>query len=411
MVAPLSDVLQLEKIKFEINGQDFIKNGFFLRKVVIEESVFSPFLSGRVVLEDPIDIRDKLNGGEKVNFSYTPNYSGNINFTNTVLRRLVEVEDGTDKRNSNSKKLTYMLEFINNGLVETNNCAITKSFVNQDPYSIYAFIINAIKEKFSRGTTALQPITLTFKNERPQTALSKLFDHIDSTQNINNSCYMLTYYDRDLGIKSILIDELILGQIGPFLTFTRHSNLSSQDLPATELKKSIFYHKVFYDFDILERPYSNLRVGKINIKLGLPESVDYSVSINLIGPEGNKIFKEPYTSKPTFPKVINQMYDANNNKNPNLRLELAHKHRAIMGAHLKQHRGVFSIPANSNVKLGMNCYLNIKKEVDDNVRKKSNDLNRNAGTVTVVGIRHIIEYQGINPRCYMEVEYYKPFHR
>lgn len=405
MAETQTDVLQLEKIKFNINGKDFLNNGSFLRKVEIQESVFSPFFSGRVLIDDPIDIRDTLNGNEKVDFSYRPNFSGDITFTNTVLRRLVEVEDGTDIRNANSKKLTYILEFINRGLVESNNSAITRAFVNKNPYEIYAYIISALKENYTRGKTALQPITLTFKNERPQTALSKLFDHIDSTHSNNNSCYMLTFYDRNQGIKTILIDELIREQYGPFLTFNRYSNLSQRTL--NQDKFSIFYHKSFYDFDILERPYANLRIGRYNIKAGLPESQDVKVTINLLG-DGNKIFTETF-DPPVFPKSITQMYDANNNKNPNLRLELAHKHRAIMGAHLKQHRGIFRIPANSSVRLGMNCHLNIPKEESE--LKKSNDLNRNAGLVTVVGIKHVIEYQGINPRCYMEVEYYKPFHR
>ena len=103
-------------------------------------------------------------------------------------------------------------------------------------------------------------------------------------------------------------------------------------------------------------------------------------------------------------KIIHQI-DSINSENANL--ALAKKHRLVMSVHMDQNRGVFRIPPNSKIKLGVRCKLDIPKRLNDPKMSNSRG-DRNSDIVLVTGITHFLDISTQNPTSYMDVEYIKP---
>lgn len=402
MTIDFLDPLKYEKLELVINGKNYLDNSSF-RGAVIEEKIDSPFVFGTVYVDDWFDLRNKirLDGTQNVSFSYKPLNDDIITFPNITLYRTNNI---TDTDVDNQKRLYYGIGFCSKGYTNSTKAALSKNYELTSPYTIYRDAFGICGMPVETGFTAPVPISENFYNERLQTVLSRMEDKIDTTQANHNSCLMMTYYNRTTGGVSVKLIDEILTTAPNVATFKKYSNQSQ----TTMFKNSILEQKCFEDFDTTKREYVNFKVSSFNESTGRVYTSCPPVVINF-NMGGRKIFEEMkyYNGGGPNVKIITHENNPANDRNKNVNFLLAKKHRLVMDCHMDQNKGVFRIPPNSKIKVGVRCKLEIRKRISSDEFSDSLD-DRNSGIVLVTGVKHHINISTVNPTSYMDVEYIKP---
>ena len=400
-----TDVTKYSDLKLLINGKNYLKESSF-RGAFIEERINSPFVYGKIKVDDFSDLRNqiRLDGTENVSFTYTPLNDSPITFPNISLYKSTNITDGPY---DNSKRIFYEINFSSLGYIKSAEKALSKNYNLTSPYTIYRDAFGMCGMPIETGSGSPIPISHNFVNQRLQSVISTLEDMIDTTQSSFNSCTMMTYYNRTTGGASVkLIDEILTN--APIVEeFQKYSNMvqSAGFIPTMD-KNSIMFQKSFQDFDVTNRGFVNLMISTVN--KGSIREYEYCppVVINF-NMGGRKIYNEMAYydgGGPNNKKIIHQI-DSINSENANL--ALAKKHRLVMSVHMDQNRGVFRIPPNSKIKLGVRCKLDIPKRLNDPKMSNSRG-DRNSDIVLVTGITHFLDISTQNPTSYMDVEYIKP---
>lgn len=403
-----ADVFKIENINFKVGGVDFLKSGAMFRGAVIQESIESPFVTGVVYIDDTVDLRGRVNldGTQSVDFSYKPLGDETINVPGISLIRTVNISDDSEEKLTSGRRLFYGIEFKSTGYINSTKAALNKNYKKASPYQVYRDIFGICGMSAKTGST--QPILIShnFFNQRLQDVLSFLFDKIDTVQSGFNSCYMMAHYDRSTGGVNVqLIDEMI-STAPTTATFVKYSNQAQRILN----RNSILFQNSTVDYDVTKRPYADYVVATYNTASGEIYEVNPPVTIRLTL-DGRKIFIESgyHTgSTQNIKKLIHYVDPSNDNTKHNF--AFAHKHRLVMDAHMDQHKGMFRIPVNNRIKVGVKCRINIDKRVaDPDAHNSLGD--RNSGLVLVTGVKHVINLSGQVPSSYMDVEYYKPIYK
>lgn len=400
-----TDVTKYSDLKLLINGKNYLKESSF-RGAFIEERINSPFVYGRIKVDDFSDLRNqiRLDGTQNVSFTYTPLNDSPITFPNISLYKSTNITDGPY---DNAKRIFYEINFSSLGYIKSAEKALSKNYNLTSPYTIYRDAFGMCGMPIETGSGSPIPISHNFVNQRLQSVISTLEDMIDTTQSRFNSCTMMTYYNRTTGGASVkLIDEILTN--APIVEeFQKYSNMvqSAGFIPTMD-KNSIMFQKSFQDFDVTNRGFVNLMISTVN--KGSIREYEYCppVVINF-NMGGRKIYNEMAYydgGGPNNKKIIHQI-DSINSENANL--ALAKKHRLVMSVHMDQNRGVFRIPPNSKIKLGVRCRLDIPKRLNDPKMSNSRG-DRNSDIVLVTGITHFLDISTKNPTSYMDVEYIKP---
>ena len=400
-----TDVTKYSDLKLLINGKNYLKESSF-RGAFIEERINSPFVYGKIKVDDFSDLRNqiRLDGTQNVSFTYTPLNDSPITFPNISLYKSTNITDGPY---DNSKRIFYEINFSSLGYIKSAEKALSKNYNLTSPYTIYRDAFGMCGMPIETGSGSPIPISHNFVNQRLQSVISTLEDMIDTTQSRFNSCTMMTYYNRTTGGASVkLIDEILTN--APIVEeFQKYSNMvqSAGFIPTMD-KNSIMFQKSFQDFDVTNRGFVNLMISTVN--KGSIREYEYCppVVINF-NMGGRKIYNEMAYydgGGPNNKKIIHQI-DSINSENANL--ALAKKHRLVMSVHMDQNRGVFRIPPNSKIKLGVRCKLDIPKRLNDPKMSNSRG-DRNSDIVLVTGITHFLDISTQNPTSYMDVEYIKP---
>lgn len=400
-----TDVTKYSDLKLLINGKNYLKESSF-RGAFIEERINSPFVYGKIKVDDFSDLRNqiRLDGTQNVSFTYTPLNDSPITFPNISLYKSTNITDGPY---DNAKRIFYEINFSSLGYIKSAEKALSKNYNLTSPYTIYRDAFGMCGMPIETGSGSPIPISHNFVNQRLQSVISTLEDMIDTTQSRFNSCTMMTYYNRTTGGASVkLIDEILTN--APIVEeFQKYSNMvqSAGFIPTMD-KNSIMFQKSFQDFDVTNRGFVNLMISTVN--KGSIREYEYCppVVINF-NMGGRKIYNEMAYydgGGPNNKKIIHQI-DSINSENANL--ALAKKHRLVMSVHMDQNRGVFRIPPNSKIKLGVRCKLDIPKRLNDPKMSNSRG-DRNSDIVLVTGITHFLDISTQNPTSYMDVEYIKP---
>ena len=81
-----TDVTKYSDLKLLINGKNYLKESSF-RGAFIEERINSPFVYGKIKVDDFSDLRNqiRLDGTQNVSFTYTPLNDSPITFPNISL--------------------------------------------------------------------------------------------------------------------------------------------------------------------------------------------------------------------------------------------------------------------------------------------------------------------------------------
>ena len=405
-----ADIFKIEKVDLKIGSVDFLNSGAMFRGAVIEERIDSPFVSGVVYIDDTVDLRGRvsLDGTQPVVFSYKP--LGNqkneqtINFPGISLHKTSNITDDSEGKLTSSRRLSYGINFISTGYINSTKVTLDKNYEKASPYQIYRDIFGLCGMPAKTGLTQPIPISHNFFNQRLQSVMSILHDKIDTVQAGLNSCYMMVHYDRATGGVNVqLIDEMVSTApvVDNFIKYTNQTQFGMN-------RNSILFQNSTVDYDVTKRPYADYVVATYNKATGNIYEVNPPVVITL-NLDGRKIYIESFYhtgGTKNIKKLIHYIEPKNNKHN----FAFAQKHRFIMDAHLDQHRGMFRIPVNSKIKVGVKCKIKILKRVSDPDTANSLE-DRNAGEVLVTGVKHVINMNGIIPQSYMDVEYYKPVYR
>lgn len=397
------DVLDVEKINLTINGQNVFEVGnplLFFRGFTAEESIESPFVSGCIWVDDPIDFRRTINPFTPISFSYKPHQSSTISFPNINIYKIEKVSDDSETKLTSSKRVRYGLHFISKSYLNTQQAASNRSFETPvSPYVIYSHLCSMIGDTAIPGTVQPKPITHKFTNQRFQECVDVINEKIDA---IPKCCYMKLFYIRGSGIGVKMLSDVIFSGPSVGTEFTKYSNQAQLG----QNKNSILYNIVTNEIDTVNNPFVNLNVSTYNCDTGnLYLNFNPPVSIN-VNMNSYKIFNEGFPLNPGQQKKVGRINNPNNDNSGPLRLELAKKYRLVMSAHEKQCTGYMGIPANDSMKIGNRCKLNIPVEVDDS--KRDSRGNRNSGNVLITGIRHNIQITIGRAKGTMDITYFNP---